>query len=455
MGAVCPWHQSGSVSLGFRGFRKTSCFQHQSTPNAGFSSMFLRRHIPCSMPQRIVLEKDIGITGLKMGDKMKTSKLKLVVGAALALSLTACGSKTNTVVVSGSTGGVVNSGSSGSGVKPTILVVGGYQGYYSGSSFCDYANNYCSTNINWGIKPPVLVVYKGYNGYYSNNVFCNWANNYCGTGLSWGIAPPVIIFNNGYYGYYNNSLFCDYGNNYCGTELSWGIASNGTYCDYTYCGGGITYSNGSSGSTGSVSGSSGSTGSVSGSSGSTGSVSGSSGSTGSVSGSSGSTGSVSGSSGSTGSVSSSGSSSSSGSVSTGGSSGAVASEGGEIKDVDLQRVQQQLASLQSRAEAVASQFQMSVTSAVQLTQLSDRMSTLTTNGQQMTDTDRAALTEAALNVAGITMEDATAATTSMIQTGNQNAANDLLAKAAANLGMTSTATLRDQILPALGINLGQ
>jgi hypothetical protein len=327
---------------------------------------------------------------------------KMILGAAMVLGAvgTGCGSKTTTVVTG-----------------PTIVTKDGYQGYYSGTNFCD------------------------------------WHNNYCGTGVAWGIAPPVIIYYSGYYGYYNNTVFCDWTNNYCGTGLGWGIIDGGTYCDYTYCGGTITWSNGGSSGTTSTGGSTGGTtsgstgGSTSGSTGGT--TSGSTG--GSTSGSTG--GSTSGSTGgTTGSTGTSGSTGVSGS--TGGSTGAVASIGSMTHDVDLQRVQQQHADLMVRAQSVAAQFQMSVTSAVQLTQLSDRMNTLTTNGQQMTDADRAALSEAALNVAGISMDDANAAAANAIK-GDKTAVNALIEKAAANLGMSSSATLRTQIMPALGINIGQ
>jgi len=39
----------------------------------------------------------------------------------------------------------------------------------------------------------------------------------------------------------------------------------------------------------------------------------------------------------------------------------------------------------------------------------------------------------------------------MVQDGDQQAIDDLMNKAASNLGMSSSAGLRDQLLPALGI----
>ena len=114
-----------------------------------------------------------------------------------------------------------------------------------------------------------------------------------------------------------------------------------------------------------------------------------------------------------------------------------------------------MSTLEDRALAVSQQFQMSLESARQLTQLSDRMNALTANGQQMTDEDRAALSDAALSVAGITGDDANAAAAAMVKSGDKTVANSLVEKAASNLGMASSAALRDQILPSLGINLGQ
>jgi hypothetical protein len=179
--------------------------------------------------------------------------------------------------------------------------------------------------------------------------------------------------------------------------------------------------------------STGSSGGVISSSGSTG---GSLGSTGSAGGSSGSTG------GSTG-------------VSAGGSSGSVSSSAsvdGDIKDVDLQRADAQEQDLNARATSVAAQFQMSLTSAVQLTELSDQITEMTNSGQQMTDEDRAAVTNAALEIAGITNDDITTATAQSLS-GNASAVNDLLTKAALNMGMSSVTVLRDQLLPAVGVNL--
>jgi hypothetical protein len=71
----------------------------------------------------------------------------------------------------------------------------------------------------------------------------------------------------------------------------------------------------------------------------------------------------------------------------------------------------------------------------------------------MTAQDQAAITDAALGVAGITNDELNTATTAAIQNKDMTGVNTLLAKGAANTGTTVT-VLRDQILPSLGLNLG-
>ena len=108
--------------------------------------------------------------------------------------------------------------------------------------------------------------------------------------------------------------------------------------------------------------------------------------------------------------------------------------------------------MNSRAQDLASQFSMSFESALQLSQLADRMNAMSSAGA-LTDDDRTAIADAALSVAGITNEQVTTAYSNFIK-GDQTAVNGLLTQAAVNLGMPSSAGLRDQILPSLGINLG-
>ena len=95
---------------------------------------------------------------------------------------------------------------------------------------------------------------------------------------------------------------------------------------------------------------------------------------------------------------------------------------------------------------------MNIEAARQLTQIADRMQSLTVQGS-MTDDDRQAVTTAALGVAGITNDQVTQAY-AKFGNGDKTAVEGLLTQAATNLGMPSTAGLRDQILPSLGINLG-
>lgn len=127
---------------------------------------------------------------------------------------------------------------------------------------------------------------------------------------------------------------------------------------------------------------------------------------------------------------------------------------GTTKDVDLQRADLQQQDVENRAQNVASAFSMDLSAARQLTVLSDRMQQLTAaaNGQ-IAPADFQAVSDAALAVAGIRHEEVAAAYADFAR-GNRGAVNGLLTKAARNLGMPSSAGLRDQILPALGINLG-
>ena len=73
--------------------------------------------------------------------------------------------------------------------------------------------------------------------------------------------------------------------------------------------------------------------------------------------------------------------------------------------------------------------------------------------EHLTDDDRTAIADAALSVAGISNDDVTSAYANFVK-GDKTAVDGLLTQAAVNLGMPSSAGLRDQILPSLGINLG-
>lgn len=393
---------------------------------------------------------------------------------------------------------------SGGSAAPQIVVHNGNRGYYVSGSWCDFTNNYCGTGQGYGIVVPAIVIQSGYQGYLLGSNFCSWQNNYCGTGLSWGIVRPVVIVGTGgYYGYYHSTSWCDWTNDYCSTGVSWGISTGGhSYPNTTVIvsnPGPTTTVNGSGDglgtSPGSVNGSGNglgtSPGSVNGSGNgfgtSPGSVNGSGSgvvSNGSGNGSSGSVASGGFNSGSFNSSSSSGSMSSgsssfnsgsfnfssSGSFNSGsfnssssgfnsGSSsstgnGSGFSVGGATKDVDLQRADLQQQAIEDRAQGIAQQFSMNIESARQLTQLADRMQQLTAAGKgQISDDDRQMMAEAALGVAGVKADEVTAAYAKLAQ-GDKAAVEGLLGKAAANLGMPSAAGLREQILPALGINLG-
>lgn len=228
-----------------------------------------------------------------------------------------------------------------------------------------------------------------------------------GHGSSSGTARPVIIIHNGYFGYYTNTIWCDWTNDYCGTGTSYGIVNSGCGFNGFSCVDPGSFVNGSgNGSFG----------------GGTTTVNGSGNGFGGFTG---------------------------GTTTNG--SGSGFSVGGDTKDVDLQRADLQQQNFNDRAQGIAQQFGMNAEAARQLVQLSDRMQALTASG--MADADRAALADAALSVAGINSDEVSAAYAKMLKDGDQGAVNALLEKGAANLGMTNTAALRDQILPSLGITL--
>jgi len=101
---------------------------------------------------------------------------------------------------------------------------------------------------------------------------------------------------------------------------------------------------------------------------------------------------------------------------------------------------------------MSGQFGMTFESARQLAQLADKMSALSASGA-VSEEARDDIAQAALAVGGISTDDVNSAIASMVKNGDQTAVQALMDKAAANLGMTSSAGLRDQLLPSLGINL--
>ena len=108
--------------------------------------------------------------------------------------------------------------------------------------------------------------------------------------------------------------------------------------------------------------------------------------------------------------------------------------------------------LETRAHSVANQFHMNLESARQLSQLADKIQQLTRTGK-MTPEDREAITNSALGVAGLSTQDVNKAMAQALKDGNKNSIEDLMSKAAKNLGMHDSAGLKDQILPTLGIFL--
>lgn len=145
--------------------------------------------------------------------------------------------------------------------------------------------------------------------------------------------------------------------------------------------------------------------------------------------------------------------------SSGGSSGGYSdgSSGGTptnstfagTKDVDLQKAGIQQASLNARGQFVANQFAMSVSSATQVVQLLDKVRAMT-GSSQMTDADRAAVTQSALGIANVSADQVNDAI-AHAAAGDSTAADSLMTQAAQNLGMPSADVLRNKLLPALRI----
>jgi hypothetical protein len=124
---------------------------------------------------------------------------------------------------------------------------------------------------------------------------------------------------------------------------------------------------------------------------------------------------------------------------------------GSSKDTDLQKADVQKMNVTARAEGIANRFQMSLQASVQLVQLSDRVKLMGAQGA-MSASDRAAVTNAGLAIAGVTPAQVNQAIQKGLN-GDDSAAEAVLSKAAQNLGMPSAANLRDQLLPALGVQI--
>lgn len=127
--------------------------------------------------------------------------------------------------------------------------------------------------------------------------------------------------------------------------------------------------------------------------------------------------------------------------------------GVQTKDTDLQHANVQQAALESAAQHVAAQFQMSVVAARQLVTVADRMNQLVAQGQgQITAADRMSVVSSVLSVGGVSTDDVNTALANSLK-GDMTTANALVEKAATNLGMPDSQTLRNKLLPAYGINV--
>jgi hypothetical protein len=77
---------------------------------------------------------------------------------------------------------------------------------------------------------------------------------------------------------------------------------------------------------------------------------------------------------------------------------------------------------------------------------------MTSQGQELSNEDRDAITQSALSIAGITSDEVNQAMSQSIS-GDNSATDALVTKAAQNLGMPSADNLRGQLLQALGVQL--
>jgi hypothetical protein len=124
----------------------------------------------------------------------------------------------------------------------------------------------------------------------------------------------------------------------------------------------------------------------------------------------------------------------------------------DTRDTDLQQANLQSATLANRAQTLSTQFQMSIGAATQLAVLGDKVQLMTSQGQELSDDDRDAITQSALSIAGISSDEVNQAFRQSVS-GDNTATDALVEKAAKNLGMTSSENLKGQLLQALGVQL--
>lgn len=124
--------------------------------------------------------------------------------------------------------------------------------------------------------------------------------------------------------------------------------------------------------------------------------------------------------------------------------------GGATKDVDLMRAQVQKTSLLQRAAQLSSGLQMDFKSAMQLTQLADKIQILESTQNQLTAADHSAVMQNLLSIAGVSQDEVNQVSQTGMQ-GDMAQVSALMDKVSQNLGMSFT-TFRDQILPKLGVS---
>lgn len=132
--------------------------------------------------------------------------------------------------------------------------------------------------------------------------------------------------------------------------------------------------------------------------------------------------------------------------------GELYSQSSGTRDTDLQQANLQRNAFVQRAATISAGLQMDFQKAVQLTTLSDKLTTIANQGQAMTDNDRAAMMQSLSGIAGVTTDDLSNAITQQMQ-GNSQPTSDLVDTIAKNLGMPSSIALKNKILPQLGIDL--
>jgi len=124
---------------------------------------------------------------------------------------------------------------------------------------------------------------------------------------------------------------------------------------------------------------------------------------------------------------------------------------GNLKDTDLQKAQAQQNALNTRAQGLASRFDMSFDSAMQLSQLADQVKAMKVQGQ-LTPSDRVAIAQSAFAIGGVSTDDVNNAVQGSMN-GDNSQSDELINRAAAKMGMSSPATLRDKILPSIGVKM--